>query len=200
MRVYGDLMSGNCYKVELLTSHLGLEHEWTHVDILAGETRTADFLAKSPNGKIPVLELPDGRCLAESNAILNYLARATSYLPDAWLRAQVLQWQFFEQYSHEPYIAVRRYIARYLGMPAERRAEFEAKHAGGMRALEVMEHRLANADYLVGDGPTIADLSLYAYTHVAHEGGFDVTPFTGITRWLRRLAAHPRHVPMYRCD
>ena len=197
MRVYGDLMSGNCYKIKLLLSHLGLEHDWSHVDILAGETRTPAFLARNPNGKIPVLELDDGRCLAESNAILSYLARGTSYLPeDAWLRAQVLQWQFFEQYSHEPYIAVARFIAKYLGMPRERREEYEAKQAGGRHALGVMERRLQGADYLVGDGLTVADFSLYAYTHVADEGGFDLAPYAGIRRWLERIERHPRHTPM----
>lgn len=197
MRVYGDLLSGNCYKVELLMRHLGLEHASVHVDILAGETRTDTFLARNANGKIPVLELDDGRCLAESNAILNFLADGTRYLPgDAWARAQVLQWQFFEQYSHEPYIAVARFIAKYLGMPVERRAEYESKRAGGIRALTVMERRLAEADYLVGDALTIADISLYAYTHVAHEGGFDLAPFVSIRDWIERVEAHPLHFSM----
>mgnify|MGYP003460194569 FL=1 len=121
MRVYGDIHSGNCYKIKLLAALLEIQHEWVHVDILAGETKTGEFLARNPNGKIPLLELDDGRMLWESNAILNYLATDTVFLPqDTFLRAQVLQWQFFEQYSHEPYIAVARFIAKYLGLPDER--------------------------------------------------------------------------------
>jgi glutathione S-transferase len=196
-RVYGDLQSGNCYKVKLLASYLGAEHEWVHVDILTGESKTAEFLAKNPNGKVPVLELPDGRCLPESNAILNYLAHGTAFLPDdAWLRAKVLQWQFFEQYSHEPYIAVARFIAKYLGLPEARRAEYEAKQAGGLRALGVMEAHLSGADYLVGPTLTIADISLYAYTHVAHEGGFDLAHFPAIQAWLHRVEDHPGYLGM----
>lgn len=196
-RVYGDINSGNCYKVKLLLHHLDLPHTWVHVDILAGETRAPGFLALNPNGKIPVLECDDGRCLFESNAILNFLAQGTPYLPaDPWLRAQVLQWQFFEQYSHEPYIAVARYIAKYLGLPEERRAEYESKRKGGLKALQVMEAHLSHSSYLVGDTLTIADISLYAYTHVAHEGGFDLSAFPAVRAWLERIASHPRHIGM----
>jgi glutathione S-transferase len=197
MRVFGDIQSGNCYKIKLLMSHLGLAHHWEHVDILAGGTRTAAFLARNPNGKIPVLELDDGRTLAESNAILNYLATGTPYLPeDRWLRAKVLEWQFFEQYSHEPYIATARFIAKYLGLPADRRAEYEAKQAGGHKALAVMERALAASPVLVGDALTIADISLYGYTHVAHEGGFDLAAYPAVRAWCARIAAHPRHASM----
>ena len=197
LRVYGDRQSGNCYKVQLLASLLGLELEWVDVDILRGDTRTAEFLARNPNGKVPVLELPDGRCLPESNAILNYLAHGTAYLPDdPWLRAQVLEWQFFEQYSHEPFIAVARFIAKYLGLPEERRAEYEAKQAGGERALAVMEAHLSGSDTFVGEGLTIADISLYAYTHVAHEGGFNLSRYPAIRAWLRRIQAHPGTIGM----
>ena len=196
-RVHGDGRSGNCYKVQLLMSHLGIDHEWVEVDILKGEAHGEAFLAKNPNGKIPLLELAPGRFLAESNAILNYLAHGTRYLPEGrWERANVLKWQFFEQYSHEPYIAVARFIALYLGLPDERRAEFESKQQGGKRALGVMELALAEPDYLVGASMTIADISLYAYTHVAHEGGFDLEPFPAVRRWLHRVASHPRHVSM----
>lgn len=196
-RVYGDIQSGNCYKIKLLMQHLDVAHEWIHVDILKGESRTDDFLGKNPNGKIPVLELTSGECLAESNAILNYLAHGTPYLPDdPWARANVLQWQFFEQYSHEPYIAVARFIAKYLGLPEERRAEFEAKKEGGYQSLAVMERQLTETDFLVGGTLTIADISLYAYTHVADEGGFDLSGFPAIQAWLRRVAAHPRHISM----
>ena len=153
------------------------------------------FLAKNPNGKIPVLELDSGECLSESNAILNYLAHGTRYLPDdPWIRAHVLKWQFFEQYSHEPYIAVARFIAKYLGLPEERRAEFGAKKEGGYRALAVMEQQLAKTDFLVGSEMTIADISLYAYTHVAHEGGFDLADYPAVRAWLDRASNHPRHV------
>lgn len=196
-RVYGDIQSGNCYKIKLLMSHLEIAHEWIEVDILQGETRTEEFLAKNSNGKIPVLELPSGKCLSESNAILNYLAHGTSYLPDEpWERANVLKWQFFEQYSHEPYIAVARFIAKYLGLPEERRVEFEAKKEGGNKALAVMERQLSKTGFLVNGALTIADISLYAYTHVAHEGGFDLSTYPAIGAWLSRVASHPRHVTM----
>jgi glutathione S-transferase len=197
IRVFGDIQSGNCYKIKLLLSHLELAHRWEHVDILAGGTRTAGFLARNPNGKIPVLELEDGRTLAESNAILNYLAAGTPYLPDdRWLRAKVLEWQFFEQYSHEPYIATARFIAKYLGLPAERRAEYDDKQKGGHKALGVMERALARSPYLVAERMTIADISLYGYTHVAGEGGFDLAAYPAIRAWCARIATHPRHVTM----
>ncbi len=196
-RVYGGIQSGNCYKIKLLMNHLEIAHEWIEVDILQGETRTEEFLAKNPNGKIPVLELTSGKCLSESNAILNYLAHGTSYLPDEpWERANVLKWQFFEQYSHEPYIAVARFIAIYLGLPEERRAEFEAKKEGGNKALAVMERQLSETEFLVNGALTIADISLYAYTHVAHEGGFDLSAYPAIGAWLSRVASHPRHITM----
>lgn len=196
-RVYGDIQSGNCYKIKLLMNHLDIAHEWIEVDILQGDTRTEEFLAKNPNGKIPVLELQSGECLSESNAILNYLAHGTSYLPDErWERANVLKWQFFEQYSHEPYIAVARFIAKYLELPEERRAEFEAKKEGGYRALAVMERQLSETEFLVNGALTIADISLYAYTHVAHEGGFELSGFPAIGAWLSRVTSHPCHITM----
>ena len=196
-KVYGDIQSGNCYKIKLLMNHLEIEHEWIEIDILQGETRTDEFLAKNSNGRIPVLELSTGQYLSESNAILNYLADGTDYLPtDRWVRANVLKWQFFEQYSHEPYIAVARYIAKYLGLPEERRAEYEAKQDGGHQALSVMERQLSDRDYLVNNAMTIADISLYAYTHVADEGGFDLAGYPAVQAWLDRVAGHPRHVTM----
>ncbi len=196
-RLYGDYQSGNCYKVKLLASFLELRLEWVPMDILNGETRTPAFLEKNPNGKIPLLELPTGEYLAESNAILYYLADGTEFLPtDRYARALVLQWQNFEQYSHEPYIAVARFIAKYLGLPAARRAEYEAKHVGGYGALHVMEQQLAKSKYFVGSAPSIADISLYAYTHVAHEGGFSLQEFPNLSRWLADVAALPRHVTM----
>jgi len=196
-KVYGDIQSGNCYKIKLLMSYLEIEHEWLHVDILAGETHSDDFKKLNPNMRIPVLVLDDGSTLTESNAILNYLADGSNFLPaDRLLRAQVLQWQFFEQYSHEPFIATARYINKYLGLPEERRAEYEGKQAGGHKALAVMEQRLAVADFLVGDALTIADISLYAYTHVADEGGFDLGAYAAIGKWLKRIELHPNYFAM----
>ncbi len=196
-RVYGDIQSGNCYKIKLLMNHLEIEHEWIEVNILQDETKTEKFLAKNPNGKIPVLELTSGKSLWESNAILNYLAHETSYLPsEPWTRAKVLQWQFFEQYSHEPYIAVARFIAKYLGLPETRREEFEAKQVGGNKALAVMERQLQETPFLVNDVLTIADISLYAYTHVAHEGGFELSAYPAIKSWLSLISSHPRHITM----
>ena len=197
--VYGDMLSGNCYKVKLILRFLGREHRWQHIDILAGQTHTPEFLALNPNARIPVLELSEGIHLWESNAILNYLADGTHFLPnDRFLRSKVLQWQFFEQYSHEPYIAVARYINKYLGMPAEREAEYVAKRPGGYRALTVMEEALAKNDFFVGEQATIADISLYAYTHVAHEGGFELGRFPAINAWFARIEAISGYVTMDR--
>lgn len=197
LKVYGDFKSGNCYKVKLLLDQLKVPHEWLHVDILEKKTRTAEFLARNPNGKIPVLEFQDGSFLAESNAILHYLAEGSPLLPpDRRSRAEVLQWLFFEQYSHEPYIATSRYIVVYLGRPPEYEAKLAEKSAPGYAALKVMELRLAGHDFLVGERYTIADIGLYAYTHVAHEGGFDLSEFPAIQRWLERVRKQPRHVTM----
>lgn len=197
MKVYGDINSGNCYKIKLMLSLLDIAHEWVHVDILAGATRDAGFLAMNPNAKIPVLEFAPGQHLWESNAILNYLAEGTPFLPSGRLeRARVLQWQFFEQYSHEPQIAVARFIARYLGLPEDRKQEYQARQAGGHKALRVMETQLAQTPWIAGQTYSIADISLYAYTHVAHEGGFDLSAYPAIGAWLQRVASHPRHVTM----
>lgn len=197
LKIYGDIRSGNCYKIKLLTSLLTLEHAWIEVNILAGDTRSADFLAKNPNGKIPVIELDSGECLSESNAILNYLAENTNLLPTHPLaRAKVLQWQFFEQYSHEPYIAVARFINKYLGLPAARQEEYQRLQPGGHKALRVMETQLQQTPYLVGDSLTIADISLYGYTHVADEGGFDLSAYPAIQAWIARIQAHPRYIGM----
>ena len=198
VKVYGDYRSGNCYKVKLLLGLLGLPCEWVPVDILKGETQTPEFLAKNPNGKIPVLELEDGTCLWESNAILNFLAQGSEFLcSEPRLATQVLQWQFFEQYSHEPYIAVARFIQLYQGLPEARRAEYENCHRAGYKALDVMEHQLQRTPYLVGEQYTIADITLYAYTHVAHEGGFDLSGYPAINAWIARVASHPRHVSLF---
>lgn len=196
-KVYGDYRSGNCYKVKLMLHLLGLASKWVPVDILKGETQTPEFLAMNPNGKIPVLQFEDGSCLWESNAILNFLADGSEFLPsEPRLRTQVLQWQFFEQYSHEPYIAVARFIKLYQGLPEARRAEYEATRTGGYKALDVMEQQLQRTPYLVGEQYSIADIALYAYTHVAHEGGFELEAYPAIRAWLARVASHPRHVGM----
>lgn len=198
MKIYGDLQSGNCYKVKLVCALLGIEHNWIDINILEGETQKNDFLEKNPNGKIPVLELDDGRCLSESNAIINFLAADSQLLPtDTFHLAKVQQWQFFEQYSHEPYIAVARFISKYLGLPENRRAEYEAKQAGGYKALDVMETQLKQSAYLTGDRLSNADISLYAYTHVAHEGGFDLAHYPAMQSWIDRIASEPNYIGMH---
>lgn len=197
MKLYGDQQSGNCYKVQLLLDLLQRPYEWQAVDILAGQTQTEAFLRLNPHGKIPLLVLDTGCCLSESNAILNYLAAGSAFLPeDKLLRAQILQWQFFEQYSHEPYIAVARFIKHYLGLPASRLEEFESKRQGGEKALQLMEQHLSNTDYFVGGEPSIADISLYAYTHVADQGGFDLSAYPAVNAWLARVSAWPNFLPM----
>jgi glutathione S-transferase len=195
--LYGDSRSGNCYKLKLLCAEMGIGYEWHEVDILAGDTRTPGFLAKNPNGRIPLLELPDGRYLAESNAILCFLADGSEFLGgDAFDRASVLQWLFFEQYSHEPYIATSRFIIQYLGTPPERAAELAQKKSGGYQALGVMETALGKQDWLAGGRFTIADIALYAYTHVADEGGFSLTDYPQVRAWLGRVCTRANHVAM----
>jgi glutathione S-transferase len=189
-KVYGDYNSGNCYKIKLMLNLLGAEYEWVPVDILKGETETEAFLAKNPNGKIPVLELEDGTCLWESNEGTPYL------LTEPRLRTQMLQWQFFEQYSHEPTLAVARFIQFYLGLPEERLEEYHSLHRRGNKALKVMEQQLQRTPFLVGDNFSIADIALYAYTHVAHEGGFDLAQFPAIQQWLVRVKQQPGYVGM----
>lgn len=198
LKVYGDYRSGNCYKVKLMLTLLGREYQWLPIDILKGETQTAEFLAKNPNGKIPVLELEDGTFLWESNAILNFLADSSAFIPtEPRLRTQMLQWQFFEQYSHEPYVAVARFIELYQGLPEARRAEYENCHKGGYKAFKVMEQQLERTPYLVGEQVTLADIALYAYSHVANEGGFDLSAYPAINAWLARVASQPRYVGMF---
>ena len=196
-KVYGDYNSGNCYKIKLMLNLLGAQYEWVAVDILKGETETEAFLAKNPNGKVPVLELEDGTCLWESNAILNFLAEGTPYLlTEPRLRTQMLQWQFFEQYSHEPTLAVARFIQFYLGLPEDRMEEYHSLHRRGNKALKVMEQQLQRTPFLVGESFSIADIALYAYTHVAHQGGFDLAPFPAIQTWLARVKQQPGYVGM----
>jgi glutathione S-transferase len=191
------MISGNCYKIKLLASLLDIPHEWVHVEIMAGGARTEAFLELNPNGKVPTVELDDGRCISESNAIINYLAFDSELFPDdQYLKAKVLQWQFFEQYSHEPYIAVARFIKKFQGIPEDRKDEFYAKQSGGHAALKVMDDQLSSSSYLVGEGLTVADISLYAYTHVAHEGEFCLNAYPNIQRWIEAIASHPKYVSM----
>ncbi len=197
MKLWGDLKSGNCYKIQLTAALLDIDLGWVDVDIMQGQTQTPEFLNMNPNGKIPLLQLKDGSYLSESNAIVNYLAFGSSLLPDTRLAfSQVQQWQFFEQYSHEPYVAVARFINKYLGLPDDRLAEYQAKQTGGNKALAVMEAQLSDTAYLTGDAITVADVCLYAYTHIADEGGFDLDYFPAIQRWLLTIAAHPKFIPM----
>ncbi len=195
LRLYDYLPSGNGYKVRLLLSHLGRDYRLVELDLAAGETRTPAFLAKNPNGRIPLIELDDGRRLAESNAILFHLAEGTPYLPaDPWERAQALQWLFFEQYSHEPYIAVARSWLKLTGLDEGRRAALPEKQRLGYQALQVMQQHLAGRDFFVAAAYSIADIALYAYTHVADEGGFDLARFAAVRAWLDRVRARPGHV------
>ena len=197
MKIFGDSRSGNCYKIKLLAALLEIQLEWIHVDILEGGTQTPEFLNKNPNGKIPVVELADGRCLSESNAIINFLASGSALVSsDPYEYAKVQQWQFFEQYSHEPFIAVARFIAKYLGLPDDRRAEYESKQEGGHKALRIMEEQLQQTPYLTGGQLSKADISLYAYTHVAGEGGFDLQNYPAVRQWLNLIQSEPKYVAM----
>jgi glutathione S-transferase len=198
IRLHDHLSSGNGYKARLLLAQLGVPFERVEYDIDRAETRTPEFLRMNPNGRVPVLELEDGRFLPESNAILFYLAEGTPFLPDDHFgRAQVLRWAFFEQYSHEPNIASPRYwITHNLPMTEERRVMLEPKRKLGYAALGVMEGHLKDREFFIGNRYSIADIALYAYTHVADEGGFDLGRFPSINAWLERVAAQPRHVPI----
>ena len=197
LHLYDNLDSGNGYKVRLLLAHLGLPYAWSDLDIFHGASRTPEFLAKNPNGRIPTLELEDGTFLAESNAILWYLAEGTPFLPDGRLgRAQALQWMFFEQYSHEPYVATPRFILRHLPASSPRRAELPERQERGLQAIAVMEKHLAWRPYFVGERLSVADLALYAYTHVADQAGLDLTPYPAVRGWLKRVASQPGHVPI----
>ena len=196
LRLHDNLSSGNGYKVRLLLTQLGLPFERIEYDIDRGATRTPEYLARvNANGRIPVLEIaPDFR-LAESGAILCYLAEGTPFWPnDRRQRAEVLQWLFFEQYSHEPNVATPRYWITHKVLTPAREAQLPAKREAGYAALQVMEGHLATRDYFVGGRYTIADIALYAYTHVAAEGGFELGRFPAIGAWLGRVAAQPRHI------
>jgi glutathione S-transferase len=198
-RLYDYLPSGNGYKVRLLLTQLGIPFERIDVDILTGKTRTPDFLAKNANGRIPLLEVTPEERLAESNAIILYLAEGTPYLPqDRWERAKVYEWLFFEQYSHEPNIATSRFWIKYLPFDESKKPLLEQKKKLGYAALDVMEKHLASRRFFVGEKYSIADIALYAYTHVAEEGDFDLSPFAAVRAWMQRVAREPRHIPITR--
>ena len=186
MRVYGDSISGNCLKVKWTADRLGLSYEWVETDVLKAETRTPEFLALNPAGQVPRVILDDGRPLAQSNAIILHLAETSALVPqDAYDRAKMLEWMFWEQYSHEPYVAVARFQVRYLGKPA---SELEARLVErGNAALAVMEAALVKSSFLVGQSISLADIALVAYTRMAGEGGFDLSLYPLIQAWIRRV-------------
>lgn len=197
MRLYDNAISGNTYKIRLLVAQLGIDCERVEIDIMKGESRTPEYLAKNANGRVPLLELDDGTYLPESTAILFYLAEGTPYLPAGRAdRAQALAWMCFEQYNHEPNLAVARHWTQHVEMTAEQHAALPGKIAAGYAALDVMESHLAANDYFAGGRYSIADIALYAYTHVAEEGGFDLARYPAIGAWLTRVAAQPGHIPM----
>jgi glutathione S-transferase len=195
--LYNSAVSGNCYKVRLLLAHLGLEYETFEMSVVDRSNRAQILTDLNPGLRVPTLVLDDERPLAESNAILWYFADGTQLVPvDPYARAQVLQWQFFEQYSHEPNIAVARFWISYSGTPERFEADREARMKGGYVALDAMEGHLTGCEFLVGQRYSIADISLYAYTHVAHEGDFDLESYPAIRAWIERVANQPGHVPI----
>ncbi len=197
MKIFGDKRSGNCYKIELCCHLLGIEYQFVPIDVMHGETQTPQFLSLNPNGRIPLVEFDDGRVLCESNAIINYLALGSTLLPEEPFElARMQQWQFFEQYSHEPYIAVRRFISKFQRMPESRVDEYHAKEAGGKKALRVMAQQLEKSAYLVAGTLSNADISLYAYTHNAHEAGFKLGDYPSIEQWISRIQSHSRFFAM----
>jgi glutathione S-transferase len=197
LTVYGMADSGNCYKVKLALEQLQLPYQWAEVNTTKGETRSAEFLACNPNGQVPTLELEDGQFLPESGAILCYLAEGTPLLPAERLaKARVLQWMFFEQYSHEPCIAVARAIERYQPPDSPRRAELPRLRERGDKALAVMQQHLNSSEYFAGSEYSIADIALYAYTHCAADGGFDLKRYPAVLAWLMRVKSQPGHVPL----
>ena len=186
LRIYGDSISGNCLKVKWTADHLGLAYDWIETGVLNGQTRTPAFLAMNPAGQVPVVLLADGRPLAQSNAILLHLAERSALIPaDGYARAKMLEWMFWEQYSHEPYVAVARFQVRYLGRsPAELEPRIVER---GIAALQRLEQALAQTPFLVGDDLSLADIALVAYTRVAGEGGFELAPYSNVRTWIGRV-------------
>ncbi|MBE9183488.1 glutathione S-transferase family protein [Microcoleus sp. LEGE 07076] len=194
-KLYEYSPSGNCYKVRLLLTQLNIPFDRTEINILQKQSRTPEFLVKNPNGRIPVLEIAPGKFLFESNAIMFYLSEKTEFFPsDKLERALVMQWLFFEQYSHEPYIATSRFWISVLGKAEEYQEALQQKQAPGYAALGVMEQHLEKNDFFVGDRYSIADIGLFAYTHVAGEGGFNLTRFPAIQNWIDRVKNQPRYI------
>ena len=197
VKVHGMSASGNCHKVRMVLETLKLPYTWNEVAMRGGATRTPQFLAMNPNGQVPVAEIEPGVFLPESNAILCYLADGSPLLPsDRLKRARVMQWLFFEQYSHEPYIAVARFLRHLHPDPESQRALADSRMEGGYRALGVMDQHLAREPFFVGGHYTIADIALYAYTYVAPDGGFELERFPAVCAWLARVEAQPGHVKM----
>lgn len=197
LTVYGYSPSGNCHKLKMLLGHLGREYRWVEIDSAHGATRTPEYLAKNPNGKVPMVELDDGRVLTESNAILCWLAEGTAYFGgDAWQRARTLSWLFFEQYSHEPYVAVARFICGWTPLDSPRRADLPLLREKGHAALRVMERHLAANPWFSGPEYGIADIALFGYTHCAADGGFDLSACPSVQDWLSRVRVQPGFVPM----
>jgi glutathione S-transferase len=195
LKLHQYALSGNCYKIRLLLNQLAIAYECIPVDIHQGESRTPEFLAMNPVGKIPVLEVSPGQYLPESNAIIYYLADGTDWLPqDRWERAKVMQWLFFEQFSHEPNIATVRYWISIAKIADKQQEAIAHKQALGYAALQVMDEHLTKHDYFVGNRYSIADISLYAYTHVAGEGDFDLSKFPAILAWLDRIVSQPNYI------
>jgi glutathione S-transferase len=185
MKIYGDFGSGNCLKVKWTADVLGRPYTWIPIDIMKGESRTPAYLAKFPQGQVPAIELDDGRTLAQSNAIIRYLARGSALLPDdAFTQAKIDDWLFWEQYSHEPYVATCRFHMHYLKKPKDTRDPQKVERAE--KALDFMNSQLAGRPFLVGEHVTIADIALLAYTRVAHEGGFDLDPRANVRAWIAR--------------
>ena len=196
MLLYNSASSGNCYKVRLLLAQLGIEFETVEMSVVDRSNRAEVLGELNPGLRIPTLVLDDGRPLAESNAILWYFGDGTQFVPDdPYERAQVLQWQFFEQYSHEPNIAVARFL-RTSDEPERFERQKERLLAGGYAALDAMERHLGGRTFLVGERYSLADISLYAYTHVAHEGGFALELHPATREWIERVASQPGHVPI----
>ena len=197
LTLYDYLPSGNGYKVRLLLTQLGIPFKRVELDIMKGETRTTEFLAMFPIGRIPAVEFDDGRVLFESDAICWYFAEGTSVIPDdKFARARMLQWLFFEQYSHEPYIAVARFLAMYPERADARRADLERIMRLGYDALGVMEAHLKSRDWFTDSHYSLADIALYAYTHVANEGGFDLAGYPAVRGWLQRVKSQPKYIPI----
>jgi glutathione S-transferase len=195
--LYDSPVSGNCYKVRLLFAHLGIDCERRTVDVVDRSNRPELLGDLNPALRVPTLILDDGRPLAESGAILWFFGEGTRFVPeDAYERAQVLQWMFFEQYDHEPAIAVARFWLAYSGRPEAFADRLEERKAAGRRALEAMARHLDGRRYFVGDSVTLADIALYAYTHVAHEAGFDLREYPAVSAWVDRVAAEPGHIPI----